>query len=112
MLKFNSNPVSFVLENILFPVIRQWITCFLEFGFLLEPHGQNLLLELDPKGRVTRCVHRDLSLGIDMRRRRDLGRDNSRLNAYNRMETGSFASIAYDKSLLYPNPGPVRQTHV
>jgi hypothetical protein len=42
-------------------------------------------------------VHRDLSVAIDMRRRRDIGRPDGALNDYNRMETGEFNSIAYDK---------------
>jgi hypothetical protein len=89
--------VHAVLETLLFPVIRHWIRLFLTLGFILEPHGQNALLEVDGAGRIVRIVHRDLSLGIDMRRRRDLGLSDAALNRYNRMESGSFASIAYDK---------------
>ena len=88
--------VERVLETIFFPVIRHWIQLFLTLGFILEPHGQNALLEVDGRGRILRIVHRDLSLGIDMRRRRDLGLPDAGLNGYNRMETGDFASIAYD----------------
>ncbi|MFC1662236.1 IucA/IucC family C-terminal-domain containing protein, partial [Gemmatimonadota bacterium] len=70
---------------------------FLEFGLILEPHGQNVLLEVDAGGTVRRIVHRDLSMGIDMRRRRDLQLPDEDLNNYNRMESGQFNSIAYDK---------------
>lgn len=91
-----NDPVSFILEEILFPIIRHWIQGFLHFGYLLEPHGQNVLFEVK-ENRVIRIVHRDLSWGIDMRRRRDLGFNNENLNFYNRMETGEFASITYDK---------------
>jgi hypothetical protein len=42
-------------------------------------------------------VHRDLSVGIDMRRRRELGLPDGALNDYNRFEDGTFASIAYDR---------------
>ncbi|MFW2366808.1 MAG: IucA/IucC family protein, partial [Desulforhopalus sp.] len=58
-----AEPLEFVLENLMFPIIRHWVQCYQAFGFMLEPHGQNVLLELDSKFRVTRIVHRDLSVG-------------------------------------------------
>jgi hypothetical protein len=91
------DPAEWVLENVFLPIIRHWVACFRDLGFILEPHGQNVLLEVTPDGSVTRIVHRDLSVGIDMRRRRDLRLPDGDLNAYNRMETGEFLSIAYDK---------------
>jgi hypothetical protein len=94
-----ADPRIFLLEAILLPIVRQWVACFLAFGLMLEPHGQNVLLEVDGEGRTQRIVHRDLSLGIDMRRRRDLGLPSDGLNAYNRMEDGTFASIAYDRMM-------------
>ncbi len=93
----DSPPVSFVLDHIMLPIVRQWCTCFSCFGFMLEPHGQNLILETDTRGNIIRTVHRDLSLGIDMRRRRDLNLSSRHLNGYNRMEDGAFASISYDR---------------
>ncbi len=93
----SNDPVDWMLENVLLPIIRHWVACFRAFGFILEPHGQNVLLEVDPEGSITRIVHRDLSVGIDMRRRGDLGLPDGELNAYNRMEDGAFNSIAYDK---------------
>lgn len=92
-----SDPVEWTLERILLPTIRQWIRCYRELGFILEPHGQNLLLELDENDQVTRLVHRDLSVGIDMRIRRARRLDDGALNRYNRFEDGVFASIAYDR---------------
>ena len=91
------DPLSFVMEEIMFPVIRHWVACFRRLGFLLEPHGQNVLLEAEEDGTLTRIVYRDLNLGVDNRRRRDLGLPVSRTNTYNQMETGEFASITYDK---------------
>lgn len=88
---------DWLLENLFLPVVRDWVACYRELGLILEPHGQNLLLEVDGEGGVRRVVHRDLSVGIDMRRRRDLGLPDGALNAYNRMEDGAFASIAYDR---------------
>ena len=91
------DPAGWILENVLLPIVRHWVACFRELGLVLEPHGQNVLLEIDAEGRVLRVVHRDLSVAIDMRRRRDLEIPNGSLNDYNRMESGAFNSIAYDK---------------
>jgi siderophore synthetase component len=82
-----ADPCGDILENIMLPIIRHWITCFQHFGFLLEPHGQNTLFEIDRDRRIRRVVHRDLSVGIDMRRRRELKRADDSINGYNRMET-------------------------
>jgi len=79
------------------PIIRHWVDCFRHFSYMLEPHGQNVLLEIDRGGGIKRIVHRDLSLGIDMRRRRDLQLPDGRLNAYNRMEDSAFHSITCDE---------------
>jgi hypothetical protein len=90
-------PLTYVLENIMLPIVRHWVGCFLHFGYLLEPHGQNVLFEIGPDRTIKRVVHRDLSVGIDMRRRRDLGLPDTRLNHYNRMEHCAFHSITYDR---------------
>jgi hypothetical protein len=91
------DPRDFLLNQVMLPIIRHWVSCFLTFGFLLEPHGQNVLLETTEGGSVRRIVHRDLNLGIDNRRRRDLGLSVGGANTYNQMESGAFASITYDK---------------
>ena len=93
----DSDPKEYILSNIMFPIIRHWVGCFNHFGFLLEPHGQNVLLEVAQDRQIKRIVHRDLSLGIDMRRRRQLRLASDNLNAYNRMESNEFHSITYDK---------------
>ena len=93
----NRDPGRFVLENIMLPIIRHWVMCFQHFGFLLEPHGQNVLFEVDDGNEIKRIVHRDLSIGIDMRRRREIRLPDGNLNAYNRMESAEFHSITYDK---------------
>ncbi len=88
---------DFILDQIMFPIIGHWVGCFLRFGFLLEPHGQNVLFEVDPGMNISRIVYRDLNLGIDNRRRRDLNIPITGENTYNRMEGGEFGSITYDK---------------
>jgi IucA / IucC family len=91
------DPKTYVLENIMLPIIRHWVACFQNFGYLLEPHGQNVILEVGADREIKRIVHRDLSLGIDMRRRRELRLPDGGLNDYNRLESGEFHSITYDK---------------
>lgn len=93
----SQEPVQYVLEKILKPIIRHWLDCFRHFGFLLEPHGQNVLLELDGAYQIKRIVHRDLSVGIDMRLRRLKGLPDGPLNHYNRMEQSAFHSICFDR---------------
>lgn len=95
----DDHPLDFLLNKVFLPILRHWVQCYQIFGFILEPHGQNVLLEVDPCGNVGRIVHRDLSPGIDMRRRREVGLGEGGLNAYNRMEDGTFASIAFDKMM-------------
>ncbi|WP_319523245.1 IucA/IucC family protein [uncultured Desulfosarcina sp.] len=93
----DGDPLLFVLENIMLPIIHHWVACFLHFGYLLEPHGQNVIFEVRKDNLISRIVHRDLSVGIDMRRRRDIGLSDSQLNGYNRMEHDKFHSIVYDR---------------
>ena len=92
----SAEPLEFILENLMLPIIRHWVQCYRSSGFMLEPHGQNVLLELDSKWTVARIVHRDLSVGIDMRRRQHNGLSSEQLNSYNRMFSGEFLSITYD----------------
>jgi len=92
----NGDPLAVVLESIMLPIIQHWVACFRHFGYLMEPHGQNVIFELDTAGKISRIIHRDLSVGIDMRRRRDIGLSDQRLNHYNRMEHDKFHSITYD----------------
>ena len=91
------DPVPFLLENVMLPIIRHWVSCFLHFGYLLEPHGQNVIFEMGANNTVSRIVHRDLNVGIDMRRRREIGLPDDRLNRYNQMENNAFHSIVYDR---------------
>ena len=91
------DPLDYVLEQIMLPILRHWVSAFLHLGYMLEPHGQNVLLEINVNHDIKRIVHRDLSVGIDMRRRRYMALSELPINDYNRMETGHFASITYDK---------------
>ncbi|PIE71496.1 MAG: hypothetical protein CSA22_03040 [Deltaproteobacteria bacterium] len=92
----DADPQVFILNKIMLPIVRHWVACYRNFGYMLEPHGQNTLLEVGRDGSITRIVHRDLSLGINMGLRADLGLLSEHLNRYNRMADGVFASITYD----------------
>ena len=46
------DPLRSVLDNIMLPIVRHWIGCFLQFGFMLEPHGQNVLFEMNKDNSV------------------------------------------------------------
>lgn len=92
----DNDPLQYILEQILLPIVDQWIRCFQKFGYMMEPHGQNVLLEIDETMQIRRIVHRDLSVGIDMRLRRAKGVLSTGLNEYNRMESGEFCSVVYD----------------
>jgi len=93
----DGDPLAVVLESIMLPIMRHWVDCFRQFGYLMEPHGQNVIFEVGTNGTISRIIHRDLSVGIDMRRRRDLGLSDRQLNHYNRMEHDKFHSIVYDR---------------
>ena len=93
----DSDPLAVVRDAIMLPIVRHWVACFRHFGYLMEPHGQNVIFEVGTEGKILRILHRDLSVGIDMRRRRDLGLSDRRLNHYNRMEHDKFHSITYDR---------------
>lgn len=93
----SDDPPRFVLDHIMLPIVRHWVACFRNFGYLLEPHGQNVILEVDTRGKVSRIIHRDLSVGLDMRRRHDIGLSDRGLNRYNRMQHDRFHSIVYDR---------------
>lgn len=61
-------PAEFVKENILAPFYDGWVRWNLEGAVTMEAHAQNVLLEMDARGRPTgRFVHRDLGgFNIDM----------------------------------------------
>jgi hypothetical protein len=68
-------PESFVIDEIMIPVIQCWTKVVRERGILLESHAQNVLLEVDQNFRPCRVVHRDWDVWIDAEARRQLGLD-------------------------------------
>ena len=67
------DPVGFVLEYIMKPIIRIWCASIRVAGFLFEMHGENTLLELDEQCFPARIIYRDLDIDIDIEMRKNLG---------------------------------------
>lgn len=71
------SPKDFVLQKIMFPVLRYWIYFLLKFGYVFEPHGQNSLYEVDPYTyEIYRVIHRDLDPYVHLKTREKLGLSN------------------------------------
>jgi hypothetical protein len=68
--------VEFLVEYLLRPFADQWLTMVIDEGVVLEPHAQNLLLEIGVDGIPTRrIVHRDFEdVYVDYRHRALCGR--------------------------------------
>ncbi len=61
-----SSPIEFILEEIIQPLIAGWIDIYLETGVLLEPHGQNVIVEMDPdRNKILHFSHRDFECDIN-----------------------------------------------
>jgi hypothetical protein len=71
--RFDAEPHSFVIEEIIIPVLECWAKIARERGILMESHGQNVLLEVDEDFRPHRVVHRDFDCWIDPDARRHNG---------------------------------------
>lgn len=47
------------IRTIVSPYMKNWFWAIREKGIILEPHGQNTLIELDQNGRIVRFLYRD-----------------------------------------------------
>jgi hypothetical protein len=63
--RLDAEPQSFVISEIMIPVLDCWAKVVRERGVLLESHAQNLLLEIDSDFRPRRVVHRDFDVWVD-----------------------------------------------
>ncbi len=60
------DPPDFFLNDIIRPLFQNMSYFICEYGILLEPHGQNVLVEMDYNLNITRLIHRDFqSIYID-----------------------------------------------
>lgn len=64
--KSNMDPATYVREKIIRPFAKQWVQLSIMNGINAEPHGQNLLIELDKNNQPTgKFIHRDFG-GFDI----------------------------------------------
>ncbi len=73
--RLGAEPQSFVIEEIMLPVLQCWTRVVRERGILFESHAQNVLLEIDRDFRPRRVVHRDFDVWVDDEARREAGLD-------------------------------------
>jgi hypothetical protein len=71
--RLGAEPQSFVIGEIMIPVLECWAKVVRERGILLESHAQNLLLEIDPDFRPSRVVHRNFDVWGDAEARKQAG---------------------------------------
>jgi hypothetical protein len=71
--RLGAEPQSFVIDEIMIPVLDCWAKVVRERGILLESHAQNLLLEIDSDFIPRRVVHRDFDVWVDAEARKRAG---------------------------------------
>ncbi len=73
--KSGMEPSEFVKTRIIEPMAKQWFDMVVDFGVQMEPHAQNVLIELGKDGLPTgRFLHRDLGgFTVDFEHRKKLG---------------------------------------
>jgi hypothetical protein len=71
--RLGAEPQSFVIDEIMIPVLECWAKVVRERGILLESHAQNLLLEIDSDFKPRRIVHRDFDVWVDAEVRKQAG---------------------------------------
>lgn len=75
--KSKLEPMQFILDKVMLPIIESW--CFLakDLGILAQAHGQNIMLEVGKNNVPTRVVFRDLSSYMDRGARERKGLSNA-----------------------------------
>lgn len=98
------DPVQFVLEQLMFPVIRFFIYILVEHGLLLEPHAQNSLFTYN--GKILRYIFRDLDLKVYTPVWKRLGNSTDNLRSEfmtdepsEHRPVGCNVSLKYDRSM-------------
>ncbi|NIA02562.1 MAG: hypothetical protein GWP15_04200 [Nitrospirae bacterium] len=108
IVKSTKSPKDFLIEEIIQPLITGWIKIYLETGVLLEPHGQNVIVEIDEKsGEIIRFSHRDFDCEINKDVLVENGyplthlntRDLFTIEGDNWAPQGSHLSIIFDNSM-------------
>lgn len=60
LLNNKSNPIDYLLEQLIYPIIDIFFYCLFQGGLLLEMHSQNFLIGIDDNCEITSIVLRDL----------------------------------------------------
>lgn len=97
--RLGADPLSFVTDEIMVPIVECWARVARERGILLESHAQNTLLEIDRNLTPKRIVHRDFDVWIDFCARRRAGLDVPFLDAD--ITPGASRGIEEHYSLVY-----------
>ncbi|MFH1173757.1 MAG: IucA/IucC family C-terminal-domain containing protein [archaeon] len=72
--KHDAEPLDYFLTSIVKPLFTNLAHAIRNYGLLLEPHGQNVLIEFDKQWNITRLVHRDFqSMYVDNDIRKEKG---------------------------------------
>jgi len=99
--RLGAEPESFVIDEIMIPVLDCWAKVVRERGILLESHAQNTLLEIDQDFRPRRVVHRDFDVWVDSEARRQAGLDVPFIGSWVGSDTGypreQHYSLVYDR---------------
>jgi siderophore synthetase component len=99
--RLGAEPQSFVIDEIMIPVVECWAKVVLERGILMECHAQNVLLEIDDEFRPRRVVHRDFDVWIDSDARRQAGLEvpfmGSLIGSDTEYPKEQHYSLAYDR---------------
>ncbi|WP_432824359.1 ferric iron reductase [Dactylosporangium sp. CA-092794] len=62
---FGEDPLTFVTDRVVVPMVRLWSHTVRATGCPLETHGQNTLFAFDPATRRTRILYRDCAIYVD-----------------------------------------------
>jgi hypothetical protein len=96
-----ADPASFVVGEIIGPIIECWSRVSHERGLLLQSDAQNLLLEVDDNLTPRRIVHRDLDVWVDLAVREEAGLSNPFIDIHRRPDKvhpiDQFYSLIYDR---------------
>src|SRR6266542_493867 len=99
--RLDAEPQSFVIDEIMIPVLDCWAKVVRERGILLESHAQNILLEVDRDFFPRRVVHRDFDVWVDADVRRQAGLDvpfmGSSVGSDTRFPKEQHYSLVYDR---------------
>ena len=98
--KRKEDPLSVFLKEIVVPLFSNMAFFINKYGILLEPHGQNVLVELSKDFEITRLVHRDFqSMYIDAQ----LRKKNNLHNKFKKHIMGEECKKEITYSLVFDN---------